>query len=98
MSTPLESMSAQSIRHRDGSESEDLYLRMRDQVEEHPYRSLAIAAGVGFVLGGGLFSRTGGRLLATGLRVGLAAFAAPLASELVDRIRDDVESRTKWAR
>lgn len=98
MSTPLESMSAQAVQYRDDSESEALYLRMKDQVEEHPYRSLAIAAGVGFVLGGGLFGRTGGRLLATGLRVGLAALVAPLASELVDRIREDVESRTDWSR
>lgn len=38
---------------------------------EHPYMALGVAAGVGFVLGGGLRSRTGKFLLATVAKLAL---------------------------
>lgn len=43
------------------------------ELRDHPYRTLAIAAGVGYVLGGGLFTRATGGIL----RVGLRALAVP---------------------
>ncbi len=30
---------------------------LRERVQQHPYQTLFIAAGVGYVLGGGLFTR-----------------------------------------
>lgn len=39
------------------------------QVREHPYRTLLIATGVGYVLGGGLFTRLTANVLRAGLRV-----------------------------
>lgn len=39
------------------------------QIDRHPYRTLAIAAGIGFVLGGGLFSSLTASLFRTGLKV-----------------------------
>lgn len=39
-------------------------------VRRHPYRSLLVAAGVGYVLGGGLFTRLTYNVVRAGLRVG----------------------------
>lgn len=47
---------------------------IRREVELHPYRSLLIAAGVGYVLGGGLFTP----LTRTALRIGLRVAVVPL--------------------
>ena len=41
------------------------------QIEEHPGRSVALAVGAGYLLGGGLFSRLTVRLLGAGMRIGL---------------------------
>ena len=40
-----------------GRERADLEVRLRQVVEEHPVASVAVGFGVGYVLGGGLFSR-----------------------------------------
>lgn len=40
------------------------------RVRERPYQSLLIAAGVGYVLGGGLFTRLTYNTVRIGLRVG----------------------------
>jgi hypothetical protein len=39
------------------------------QVRNHPYRALLLATGVGYVLGGGLFTRLTYNVLRAGLRV-----------------------------
>ena len=44
------------------------------QVEERPYAVLGVAAGVGFVLGGGLASRLGGTLANYGVRILMSRF------------------------
>ena len=41
------------------------------RVKTNPYGTLAAAVGVGYVLGGGVFSSTTRRLVGLGLRVGL---------------------------
>ncbi len=45
------------------------FLDLSGRVRRHPYRMLAIAAGVGYVLGGGLFTPATGRLFKLGLRL-----------------------------
>lgn len=45
-------------------------LDIRGRVERNPYQSLLIAAGIGYVLGGGLFTRLTMNALRLGLRVG----------------------------
>ena len=40
-----------------------------EQTRERPHVALGVAAGVGFVLGGGLASRLGGTLLSVGTRL-----------------------------
>ena len=51
------------------------------QTREHPIRSLAVALGVGFVLGGGLFSRVTARIVGTGLKLGLRMAVVPLVTQ-----------------
>jgi len=43
---------------------------LKDRVERHPVQAVLFAAGIGYVLGGGLFTRYTGRM--TGLAVRLA--------------------------
>lgn len=42
---------------------------LSDRVREHPYQSLLIALGVGYILGGGLFTRLTLNMLRAGVRV-----------------------------
>jgi hypothetical protein len=65
------------------SEAQDEVLSLRRSVERNPYGVLAAAVGVGFVLGGGLFTRLAARLVGTGLRLGLVAAMPRLQEELL---------------
>jgi len=47
------------------------------RVARHPYGTLAAALGVGYVLGGGVFSPLTARLVGFGLRMGLRLAAIP---------------------
>jgi len=51
------------------------------QTREHPGRSIAMAVGVGYVLGGGLFSRLTARIVGTGIRIGLRTALLPFVTE-----------------
>jgi hypothetical protein len=44
-------------------------LDLKGRVERNPYTTLLAAFGVGYVLGGGLFTRTTGRILRLGMRL-----------------------------
>ncbi len=57
---------------------------------EHPYMALGAAAGLGFLLGGGLRSRTGKALLAVAARLALPHVETAVMS-VVSRIQDSVE-------
>ncbi len=59
-------------------------LDLAGRVERNPLGMVAGALGVGFVLGGGLFTRLTARLLGVGLRVGLMA-ALPILEEQIVR-------------
>jgi len=69
----------------------DLYHSLQSKMEENPYGMLAAAAGIGFVLGGGLFSRLGAKLVATAIRVGLASAAEPLLQSVVEELKHGVQ-------
>ena len=60
-------------------------LDIEGRVERNPYGMLAGALGVGFVLGGGIFTRLGARIVGTGVRVGLMA-ALPLFQKQLGRV------------
>jgi hypothetical protein len=55
---------------------------MAEFIQERPLAALGIAFGVGYLLGGGLFSRTTGRALGLGWRLGGMALAKNLLSSL----------------
>lgn len=57
---------------------DSIWADLRDQLDEHPWRTLGLAAAAGYVVGGGLFSALTGRLLIGGLRIGMRAAALPL--------------------
>lgn len=56
-------------------------LDLEGRVKRHPYGTLAAAIGVGYVLGGGLFSRLTARILGLGLRVGIRLAAIPVLKD-----------------
>jgi len=60
----------------------DLERRLTDQVQQQPLMTVGVAAGVGYVLGGGLQSRLTALLLATATRVALALVARELGARL----------------
>lgn len=49
-------------------------LDFRNRVQKHPYLMLAAAAGVGYILGGGLFTTLTARLLRVGIRLAAIPF------------------------
>jgi hypothetical protein len=53
---------------------------LRTQMSDHPYRSLAVAAAVGYVLGGGVATRVTALLLALGSRVALEVAAREMTA------------------
>jgi hypothetical protein len=69
----------------------DLYQSLQTRVEEQPYATLAAAAGIGFILGGGLFSRLGAKLVATAIRAGLASSAGPILQSVVEELKHGVQ-------
>jgi hypothetical protein len=50
-------------------------------VVEHPVGALAAAIGVGYVVGGGLFTRLTSRLLRLGLRLGIQLAVVPMLEQ-----------------
>lgn len=51
------------------------------RVARHPYGTVAAAVGIGYVLGGGLFSPLTARILGLGLRIGIRLAALPIIKE-----------------
>jgi len=56
---------------------------LTERLERNPYGIVAGAFGIGFVLGGGLFTRVTARLVNVALRVGVAAALPYLQDELL---------------
>lgn len=52
----------------------------------NPYGMVAGALGIGFVLGGGLFTQLTGKILGTGLRIGLMTALPVLQKEIVQAL------------
>jgi hypothetical protein len=68
-------------RTRDALDDMKTTIDIQGRVRRHPYGTLAAALGIGYVLGGGLFSRLTGRVLGLGLRTGLRLAALPLLKD-----------------
>lgn len=63
------------------------------QANEHPGRTVAIALGAGYLLGGGLFSRLTARILGTGLRIGLRVALVPVVTQGIVALGEGLLSR-----
>ena len=59
---------------------------LQERLRRTPYAMVAGAAGIGFVLGGGLFTRLAARILGTGLRIGLMAALPVLERGIVEAL------------
>lgn len=55
-------------------------------VREHPFRAVGIAVGVGYLLGGGLFTPLTGRILRVGARAMLVPFIKGQVETLVGEV------------
>ena len=74
--------------------ADDLQRYVTEQVEQRPYTTLGVAAGVGFVLGGGLRSRLTAVLLATATRLAMALAARELAARLSPGAAASVQNKS----
>jgi hypothetical protein len=61
-------------------------LDVRGRAKAHPYGAVAAAIGLGYVLGGGLFTRLTARLLKAGVRVGADLATVPLLMKAADTL------------
>jgi hypothetical protein len=68
-------------------------LDIKGRVHRHPYGTVAAAIGIGYVLGGGLFTPLTGGIVRLGLRIGLRLAVLPLlkqeVAELVEGLEDE---------
>ena len=75
-------------------------LDIQGRVQRHPYGTVAAAVGIGYVLGGGLFSPLTARIVRLGIRIGLRLAVLPLVkqeiAEMVETI-DDEEGKGRGA-
>jgi hypothetical protein len=67
--------------------------RLVRETRKHPIRTVALALGAGFVLGGGLFSRLTARIVGAGLRIGFRVAAVPLMTQGLVALSDGLRER-----
>jgi hypothetical protein len=60
------------------------------RVSRHPFGTVAAALGIGYVLGGGIFSPLTGRLVGFGLRMGLRLAAIPFIQNELSALVESV--------
>jgi len=65
-----------------GDRRENIVEPVADFIQAQPLAAIGIAFGIGYVLAGGLFSRTTGRILGLGWRLGGMALARNMLSGL----------------
>ncbi len=82
--------SVQEIASDVGQVASEIYgkLDIGREMREHPYRTLAIAAGVGYVMGGGIFTP----LTAGIFRLGLRAMAIPAVQTILSQVASGAEA------
>ena len=68
------------------------------QTKEHPGRSVALALGAGYLLGGGLFSRLTARVVGTGIRMGLRMAVIPFITQSIVALGEGMLTRGAGAR
>jgi hypothetical protein len=74
--------------------TDDLERYLTEHVEQRPYTILGVAAGVGYVLGGGLRSRLTAVLLGAATRFAMALAARELAARLLPGASASVQNKS----
>ena len=72
----------------------DLERYLTDQVKRRPYSTLGVAAGIGYVLGGGLSSRLTVVLLGAATRLATALAVRELGARILQRDSTSVRSKS----
>jgi hypothetical protein len=74
-------------------------LDIKGRVDRNPYGTVAAAIGIGYVLGGGLFTPLTGRIVRMGLAVGMRLMVLPMlkreVAELMETIDVEDEGKSK---
>jgi hypothetical protein len=60
------------------------------RVQRNPYGTVAAALGIGFVLGGGIFTPLTARILGLGLRLGVRLALLPLLKDQIEELADSL--------
>jgi len=71
---------------------------LREQMQQRPYAALAAAAGVGYILGGGLPSRLTGLLVGWGSRIALTMAVQQLAPQARSAVSNEPASQAAAGR
>ena len=66
-------------------------LDVKGRVDRHPYGTVAAALGIGYVLGGGLFTPLTGRIVRMGVRIGMRLAVLPLLRQEIAQLVDTIE-------
>src|SRR6478735_1508296 len=66
-------------------------LDIQGRVDRHPFGSVAAAIGIGYVLGGGLFTPLTGRIVRLGVRIGMRLAVLPLLKQEMAEIVNSIE-------
>jgi hypothetical protein len=61
---------------------------LKGRVKRHPYGTVAAALGIGYVLGGGIFTPLTSRIVRLGLRLGVRLALLPLLKDQVEGIAE----------
>jgi len=76
-------------------------LDIKGRVDRHPFGTVAAALGIGYVLGGGLFTPLTGRIVRLGVRIGLRIAVLPMLrqemAELVGELEEEEEGKSRHA-
>ena len=74
---------------------------IQGRVDRHPFGTVAAALGIGYVLGGGLFTPLTGRIVRLGVRIGLRIAVLPMLrqemAELVGELEEEEEGKSRHA-
>ena len=61
---------------------------IEERVNRNPYGSIAAALGIGYVLGGGIFTPLTSRIVALGLRIGIRLAVLPMLKDEISVLAD----------
>ncbi len=76
-----------------GQEAQSATAEITSCVKRHPYRSVAAAVGIGYALGGGIFTPLTSRLLRLGLRIGVRTALLPILKAELSELAEAFTSR-----